>query len=156
MTDLRTRFRGSHLSRHFCGILFTPFHQDFWRGAFCFAIYIYIYIPIISAAHLVYHDVLAEILSAESWSARLWAIKWCWVGQWAWRCLNIANMCLLLVANVTRSQQPHPSYRKRKSQTIISQDFLVSVGLAKWGLTRLGSPSICVFSGSNLALSLQC
>ena len=103
------------------------------------------YIPIISAAHLVYHDVLAELLSTESWSARLWAIKWCWVGQWAWRCLNIANMCLLLVANVTRSQQPHPSYRKRKSQTIISQDFLVSVGLAKWGLTRLGSPQFACF-----------
>ena len=26
--DLRTRFRGSNLSRHFYGNLFTPFHQD--------------------------------------------------------------------------------------------------------------------------------
>ena len=48
------------------GILFIPFHQDFWRGAFCFAIW-----PYISAAHLVYHDVLAELLSTESWGARL-------------------------------------------------------------------------------------
>ena len=49
-------------------------------------------------------------------------------------------MCVLLVANVTRSQQPYPSYRKRKSQTIISQDFLVSVGLAKWGLYTAWQP----------------
>ena len=88
--------------------------------------YIYIFVPIISAAHLVYHDVLAELLSKESWGVR--------------------------ESNDAGSANG-PTIPKHCKHVRISQDFLVSVGLAKWGLTRLGSPSICVFSGS-IALSL--
>ena len=38
-----------------------------WRILLC---QIYIFAPIISAAHLVYHDVLAELLSTELWGVR--------------------------------------------------------------------------------------
>ena len=66
---LRARFHGSNPSRHFCGILVTPFHQD---DVVHFTLpYVSQSFSIISAAHLVYHDVLAELLSTESWRARL-------------------------------------------------------------------------------------
>ena len=64
-------------------------------------------------AHLVYHDVLAKLLSKESWDVR--------------------------ESNDAGSANG-PTIPKHCKHVRISQNFLVSVGLAKWGLARLGSP----------------
>ena len=72
-------------------------------------------LKMVQHAHVVYHDVLAKLLSKESWGVR--------------------------ESNDAGSANG-PTISKHCKHVRISQDFLVSVGLAKWGLTRLGSPSI--------------